>query len=68
MSGRNVGEQQDMKSQLLLLQEGRVAEQGSHAQLMELRGLYYDLWSKQEAGSTVNLNGMERPSSAAKPT
>lgn len=32
---------------IIVLDEGAVAEQGSHSELMELRGLYYDLYQKQ---------------------
>ena len=33
-----------------------MVEKGSHAELMEKQGLYYDMWSKQEMGSQVNLS------------
>ena len=33
-----------------------MVEMGSHAELMEKQGLYYDMWSKQEMGSQVNLS------------
>ena len=32
---------------ILFLDDGRVAEAGTHAQLMEQRGLYYDAWMRQ---------------------
>ena len=32
-----------------------MVEMGSHAELMEKQGLYYDMWSKQEMGSHANL-------------
>ena len=32
---------------ILVLNEGRLAEQGSHAQLIRKRGLYADMWARQ---------------------
>ena len=32
---------------ILVLNEGRLAEQGSHAQLIRGRGLYADMWARQ---------------------
>lgn len=32
---------------ILFLDDGQVAEQGSHEELMALRGLYYDAWQRQ---------------------
>ena len=32
---------------ILVLNEGRLAEQGSHAQLIHKRGLYADMWARQ---------------------
>jgi ATP-binding cassette subfamily B protein len=34
---------------ILMMEKGRVAEQGSHDQLMEMQGLYYCLYQQQEA-------------------
>jgi len=33
---------------IFVLSEGRVVEQGTHAELLELQGLYADLWAAQE--------------------
>ena len=35
---------------LIVLDEGAVVEQGTHEQLLELRGLYYRLWKRQSGG------------------
>lgn len=37
------------------MQEGKVVEQGSHEHLMQQRGLYYELWTTQEMGSSSSL-------------
>lgn len=34
---------------IYVLEQGRIVEQGSHAQLLELRGLYYAMWRQQVA-------------------
>ncbi len=36
---------------ILMMDKGKIAEQGSHAELMELRGLYYALYRQQEAST-----------------
>lgn len=33
---------------ILVLEEGRAAEVGNHAQLMELKGIYYEMFEKQQ--------------------
>lgn len=35
---------------IVVLENGKIAEQGSHAQLVKKRGLYHKLWSMQAAG------------------
>jgi ATP-binding cassette subfamily B protein len=35
--------------QILVLSEGRVAERGSHAQLLRQNGLYADMWARQQS-------------------
>ncbi|MEA3037598.1 MAG: ATP-binding cassette, subfamily heavy metal transporter [Sphingomonadales bacterium] len=35
--------------QIVVLDEGRVAERGTHAQLLRKNGLYADLWARQQA-------------------
>ncbi len=37
--------------EILVLNDGRVAERGSHAELISQNGLYADMWSKQGADS-----------------
>jgi ABC transporter ATM len=39
---------------IIVLQEGQVVEQGTHDELMRLRGLYYSMWQRQAL-----LEGME---------
>ena len=34
---------------ILVLDQGRVAEQGSHAELLRKRGLYAEMWERQQA-------------------
>jgi len=34
--------------EILVLNEGRVSEQGSHASLLERRGLYAEMWNRQQ--------------------
>lgn len=34
---------------ILLLEDGKIAEQGNHAELMDMRGLYHDLYQLQQA-------------------
>jgi ABC-type transport system involved in Fe-S cluster assembly fused permease/ATPase subunit len=35
--------------QIIVLDHGRVAERGTHAQLLRKRGLYADMWERQQA-------------------
>jgi ATP-binding cassette subfamily B protein len=35
--------------QIIVLDEGRVAERGTHAQLLRKNGLYADMWARQQA-------------------
>lgn len=47
------------------LQEGEVAEQGTHAELLAHQGIYADMWSQQELGAKAeSTNSSERSSSA----
>jgi len=41
---------------ILVMQNGRVVQQGSHGQLLEKKGLYADLWRKQ-SGFTISDDG-----------
>ncbi len=38
---------------ILVLADGRIAEQGSHEELLERKGLYYDIYQSQFKGSEV---------------
>jgi ATP-binding cassette subfamily B multidrug efflux pump len=35
---------------LVVLDQGKIIEEGSHGELIESRGLYADLWSRQSGG------------------
>ncbi|GAB4185699.1 MAG: ABC transporter ATP-binding protein/permease [Thalassobaculales bacterium] len=35
---------------IIVLEDGRIAEQGSHAELLRLGGIYRTLWERQQAG------------------
>ena len=35
---------------ILVMERGRLVEEGSHQQLMEKKGLYYSLYRQQEVG------------------
>ncbi len=39
---------------ILMMDQGRVAEQGTHGELMALRGLYYCLYQQQESSGGAN--------------
>jgi len=38
--------------EILVLDQGRLAERGSHAALLQKRGLYAEMWARQQAEST----------------
>ena len=40
---------------ILLIQDGRIAERGSHEELLALRGLYFELWKIQTGAEELNL-------------
>ena len=40
-------------NRLIVLDEGRIVEQGSHAELMEKRGVFYDLVQLQQAVAQI---------------
>jgi subfamily B ATP-binding cassette protein MsbA len=40
--------------QILVMEQGRIVERGTHEELYELRGRYYDLYTKQH-GLETNL-------------
>ncbi|KAE8380000.1 iron-sulfur clusters transporter atm1, mitochondrial [Aspergillus bertholletiae] len=43
--------------QILVLKEGRVAETGSHRELLELDGIYAELWNAQEMSFAQDAEG-----------
>lgn len=45
--------------EILVLNEGRVAEQGSHPALLEDRGLYADMWNRQQSESGAEAEAAE---------
>lgn len=38
---------------IIVLQEGRVAEQGTHDELLKKGGLYYSMWVQQASDAVV---------------
>jgi ABC-type multidrug transport system fused ATPase/permease subunit len=40
-----------MADRIVVLEDGAVVEQGSHDQLLERRGVYYQLWQRHNAGA-----------------
>lgn len=47
---------------IIVMEQGRVIEEGTHAQLMESRGRYYELWKDQmpdETDSTTNTDNTD---------
>ena len=40
---------------ILLLQNGRIAERGTHEELLAMRGIYFDLWKIQTGAEELNL-------------
>eukprot|EP00884_Botryococcus_braunii_P021400 jgi/Botrbrau1/7944/Bobra.9_2s0102.1 len=57
--------------QIVVLEEGRVVEAGSHAELLSLGGRYADLWAKQATvDDLADTDGdeYEAPATAAAPT
>lgn len=38
---------------IVVLQEGRVAEQGTHEELLRMGGLYHKLWLQQQAAAEL---------------
>ena len=39
---------------LIILNQGRIAEQGSHQQLLNQGGIYAQLWQRQTGGFLIN--------------
>ncbi|MBW4685197.1 MAG: ABC transporter ATP-binding protein/permease [Komarekiella atlantica HA4396-MV6] len=46
---------------IFVLERGKLIEQGTHKELLKLRGLYYRLWCKQSGKSQVDENSLEQP-------
>lgn len=40
---------------IYVLSEGEVKEEGGHGELMERRGMYYDMWTAQEAAEAAEM-------------
>jgi ATP-binding cassette subfamily B protein len=45
--------------QIVVLDEGRVAERGTHAQLLRKNGLYADMWARQQAEAEEEAEAAE---------
>jgi ABC-type transport system involved in cytochrome bd biosynthesis fused ATPase/permease subunit len=46
---------------IIVLDQGRVAEQGTHEELMQKGGLYYRMWMEQaRAGSLAMVDTLEQ--------
>ena len=45
---------------IVVLNTGRIAEQGTHAELLERGGIYSDLWSRQSGGFLGTTVGQDR--------
>ena len=56
--------------QILVLDAGRIREQGTHAELLQLQGLYHQLWTAQQDAAlrtTLPPQAADPPSEAAPP-
>jgi ATP-binding cassette subfamily B protein len=57
---------------ILVMEHGRIVEQGSHAELLEARGAYWELYETQFSAAIEDLEEMSRigpqmPVSAGRP-
>ena len=46
----------EMANEILVLQDGRVAEHGTHAALLQNEGVYWNMWRQQQSRSTTALD------------
>lgn len=44
---------------ILVMNNGHIVESGSHSELLEKKGFYYELYSAQFAGKSIDENGSE---------
>ncbi len=52
--------------QILVMSHGRIVERGTHAQLLEARGMYADMWERQQARGEASERGVDdRPAELA---
>lgn len=51
--------------QILVMSQGRIVERGTHAQLLALRGLYADMWERQQARGDDGEPSADKPLLAA---
>jgi ABC-type transport system involved in Fe-S cluster assembly fused permease/ATPase subunit len=49
--------------QILVMSQGRIVERGTHADLLAARGMYADMWERQQA-RTTEANAQELPGGA----
>jgi ATP-binding cassette subfamily B protein len=45
--------------QIVVLDEGRVAERGTHSQLLRKNGLYADMWARQQSETEAEAEAAE---------
>jgi len=46
-------------ARLVIMDKGRIVEQGSHSELIELGGLYSELWKRQSGGFLLAASDAE---------
>jgi len=51
---------------IIVLRDGRVAEEGTHESLLRAQGLYYDMWQAQQADPSAPAESDPEVESAAK--
>ena len=50
LKGKPTPSERKSQQQNLILNQGKIVEQGSHNELLERGGLYADLWARQSGG------------------